>query len=94
MTTFNISYDLSKPGRDYQALYKAIIKASDGTYYHCLDSTWIINTKLSAIQVAKVLWAVMDANDKLLVTEVGPDVAWAGLPAEDQEWFSGALAAA
>lgn len=76
-----ITYDLNKPGQDYTALYKEIKKA--GTWWHHLDSTWIISTNLSPNEWQKRLMKHIDKNDNLLVIEVCknyqgwlPEKAW------------------
>lgn len=56
MNTYLIGYDLDKPRQDYKDLIVAI--KAVGTWWHCLDSTWIAKSTLSAVQV----------RDKLLNT--------------------------
>ena len=76
-----ITYDLNRPGQNYNDLYKEIKKA--GTWWHHLDSTWIISTSSTPAQWQKRLQKHMDDNDNLLVIEVCdnyqgwlPDKAW------------------
>lgn len=38
--SYLISYDLNSPGKNYAQLYAAIQKL--GSWWHCLDSTWIV----------------------------------------------------
>ena len=68
MALHAISYDLSKPERDYEKLFKAI-KAL-GNWCHALESLWIVNTSLTVVEVRDKLKAAIDANDSLLVTEL------------------------
>ncbi|WP_069997771.1 hypothetical protein [Cellulosilyticum sp. I15G10I2] len=71
MKVFLISYDLNKSGQDYNSLYEAIKACSySDTWWHYLDSTWIIKSNLSVSQVSDKLKSVMDDNDSLLVIEV------------------------
>jgi hypothetical protein len=49
MSTFMVGYDLNKPSQDYEDLIEAIKRY--GTWWHHLDSTWIIQTDESAKQV-------------------------------------------
>ena len=76
-----ISYDLSKPKRDYSSLYKEIKKA--GTWWHHLDSTWIIKTNYNPETWQDRLHRHMDDDDSLLIIEVRnnyqgwlPEKAW------------------
>lgn len=86
MSVFCISYDLNKAGQDYESLYKAIKDVSDD-WWHCLDSTWLVVTDKTALQVATAMWTVMDQNDRLLVTAVGKDSAWAGFDKQCEDWL-------
>lgn len=83
-----ISYDLNRPGQNYDGLYKEIKKA--GTWWHHLDSTWIIDTNLSPDDWQSRLQKHLDDNDHLLVIEVCdnyqgwlPDKAWKWLNARN-----------
>lgn len=76
-----ITYDLNNPGQDYSNLYKEIKKA--GTWWHHLDSTWIISTEHGPNEWQERLKRHMDNNDNLLVIEVYdnyqgwlPEKAW------------------
>lgn len=76
-----ISYDLNKPGQDYKSLYSEIKTA--GTWWHHLDSTWLVDTNLTPKVWQANLVKHMDQNDSLLVIEVCknyqgwlPDTAW------------------
>ena len=46
MATYMIGYDLNRPGQDYPALIDAIKRL--GTWWHHLDSTWIVVTDQKA----------------------------------------------
>lgn len=76
-----ISYDLNDPRRDYRRLYKEIKKAD--TWWHHLDSTWIIRTNQSPESWQDRLHRYMDKDDSLLIIEVRnnyqgwlPEKAW------------------
>ena len=45
---FSISYDLCKPGRNYDGIYEAIKSAS--AWAHPMDSLWFISTAESVQQ--------------------------------------------
>lgn len=74
MATFLITYDLCKPGRDYDELFEAI--KAYGTYSHPVESVWLISTSLDVSSVCDDLQSHIDANDKLFVIKVAPGV-WA-----------------
>ena len=49
------------------------------SWWHHLDSTWLIKTNRSAVQVRDELKPLIDSNDELLVIEVTSDsAAWFG----------------
>ena len=84
MNAFSISYDLSKPGRDYSGLHEAI--KSFGGWWHYLDSTWIVITNESPQQIWNQLSNHIDKNDSLLVIEVLDNVqGW--LPKDAWDWI-------
>jgi hypothetical protein len=49
MALYMVGYDLDKPGQDYPDLIAAI--KTYGTWWHHLDSTWLIVTDKSVVQV-------------------------------------------
>lgn len=82
---YTISYDLKAPGRNYDALHGAI-KRTGHAWWHYLESTWLIATNLDSEQISEVLRSHIDANDHLLVIDVGSDFSgW--LPAEAWQWI-------
>jgi len=66
-----ISYDLKKPGRNYRSLFKAIKEC--GTWWHYLESTWIVSTSMSSKTISEKLRAKIDKNDKLLIIKATKD---------------------
>ena len=79
-----ISYDLSKPDRDYKGLYGAIKKASG--WWHYLESTWLISTKGTADDWYKELKPNIDNDDSLLIVEItGNRQGW--LPKKAWDWI-------
>lgn len=80
-----ISYDLRDPGQDYSGLYKELKKA--GTWWHHLDSTWIISTNTGPDEWQERLRKHMDDDDSLLVIEVTNNYqGW--LPERAWEWLN------
>lgn len=80
-----ISYDLNKPGQNYDDVYEAI-KELGSSWWHYLDSTWLVDTNLTADQISDRIKKHIDKNDYLLVIGVTSDYAgW--LPEKAWEWL-------
>ncbi|UOZ10203.1 hypothetical protein [Amycolatopsis sp. WQ 127309] len=86
MNTLLVAYDLNRPGQNYEELIK-FLKA-EGTWWHCLDSTWMVRTSKSTAQLRDEIKRLVDANDEVLVMNVTGD-GWAsfGLSAEATDWL-------
>ena len=63
-----ISYDLKVPGKKYDSLYEAIKKAP--SWWHYLDSTWLVRTNESVTTWNDRLTKILDENDRLLIVDV------------------------
>lgn len=73
-----ISYDLHNPGKNYEAVAIAIKKL--GNWAKPNLSYWYVDSAYSASQAAIAVWAVMDANDKLIVVDTKTnEAAWYNL---------------
>lgn len=79
MAVYQIDYDLRKQ-RNYAPLYERL--KTYPQWCKALESTWVISTNQSAVQVRDYLKAVMDADDGLLVTRLQGEAAWYGLSDE------------
>jgi hypothetical protein len=93
MTIFTVGYD-EREGEDYTALIKALQGFSG--WWHCLDSTWLIESNMSAIQIRDHLWPNMHKGDKLLVlyylpAKSGGQYAWQGFDKNCGEWLNNNL---
>ena len=86
MKIYLIGYDLDKPGQNYTNLIAAIEKAFD-TRWHCLDSTWLVKSDYTAVQIRDYLQTHIDASDKLLVATVTKDAAWFGFNKACSDWL-------
>ena len=80
-----INYDLKKPGQDYTALYNAIKGAP--SWWHYLESTWIIRTNETPQVWSERLRRVMDINDHILVVDITSRPRWGWLPQKAWEWL-------
>ena len=86
MSVYCVSYDLNTPGQKYDALYEELKSSSSWSHY--LDSTWLIYTNESSIQLSDRLRAHLDDNDRLMVIRVTSDYSgW--LPEGAWEWMRG-----
>ena len=89
MKSYLIGYDLNKTGQDYETLIEQIKKL--GTWWHCLDSTWIIKSDLTATQIRDNLQSYIDSNDELLVAKLSGEAAWIGFGDECSNWLKNNL---
>lgn len=85
MKMLMVGYDLNKSGQNYDKLIEAL--KSYGTYWHCLDSTWLIKTTKTCAQVCEELTTCIDSNDELLVAELAGAAAWYGFNEKESEWL-------
>jgi hypothetical protein len=86
MRTLLVGYDLNKPGKDYAPLIARLREL--GTWWHHLDSTWLVRTNLSVVEIRDNLRKLMDSSDELLVIDVtGDAAAWAGIKKSGSDWL-------
>lgn len=79
-----ISYDLNKIGKNYSDLYTTI--KNHYTWWHYLDSTWLIYTSESTNQIWNRFSSIIDNNDSILIIEVKDNYqGW--LPKEAWIWI-------
>ena len=87
MRTLLISYDLR--GREDPGEYERLIAAI--RRYPCCEvmySLWLLRTERSVETILDELWAQMDSNDRLFVTDVTGDVmGWLGLSPDIGRWI-------
>lgn len=85
MKTYLVGYDLNRPEQNYTELIRAI--KAYGTWWHHLDSTWIIKTDESAVTIRDKLKKHIDSNDELLVVRLNGEGAWTGFNASGSNWL-------
>ncbi len=85
MNTILIGYDLNKTGQDYSTLIEKI--KTFATWWHHLDSTWIVKTDLTCVQVRDILKSLIDSNDELLVVKLTSEGAWCGFNEKGSKWL-------
>ena len=85
MSTLLVGYD-KRQGEDYSPIENALKQY--GAWWHNLDSTWLINTPMTVVQLRDSLTPYMNQADKLLVLDVtGDAAAWRGFDAEASDWL-------
>ena len=57
-----------------------------GAWWHHLDSTWLIKTSRTPVQVRDDLKRFIDAGDELLILDV-TGASWAGTGLESYDWL-------
>ena len=80
-----ISYDLRKPGRNYDSLIEYV--KGLGPWCHALESTWYVVTNATAEAIRDGAIGHIDANDAILVNGATAPGAWRGLPKDISEWL-------
>jgi hypothetical protein len=91
MKSYLIGYDLNRPGQNYENLFAAIKAQSNGSWWHHLDSTWIIKSDSTSEAIRDALTPHIDANDELLVVLLVREAAWFGFNGTGSEWLSNNL---
>jgi len=86
MATLMIGYDLNKTGKDYSGLIQQIKETFD-TWWHHLDSTWLVVTDLTPVQVRDLLASHIDSDDEILVAVVSAPAAWRGFNESGSSWL-------
>ncbi|MEK6384088.1 MAG: CRISPR-associated protein Cas2 [Paraburkholderia tropica] len=87
MATFIVGYDLTnKDGHDYANLIDAL-KTSFSNWWHHLDSTWVIVTSKTAVEVRDTLSPHMHRDDKLFVAQASGVGAWRGFNDKGASWL-------
>lgn len=71
MAIYLLSYDLSKPGRNYDDLI-AYLEKTYGADGHILDSVWLIESTSDAGEIRDAAQKLIDSNDKLVVLALKP----------------------
>ena len=86
MRTLLVGYDLNRPGQHYSRLI-AELKAVP-LWWHYLDSTWLVRTEETPVELRDRLSAHIDAGDELLVIDVTNRAsAWRGFEERGAQWI-------
>lgn len=86
MRTILVSYDLNRPGQFYTPLHDHL--RSYPNWWHWLESTWLVKTDDTHIEVRNELSTLLDPNDELLVIDVTQrPAAWRGFVGRAAGWL-------
>ena len=81
-----VNYALNNRSRNYTPLFEAI-KNNSVQWWHYLESTWVVNTNLSANDFAFRLLSHIETTDHLLVARLTREhQGW--LPKEAWDWLN------
>lgn len=82
----HISYDLNKPGQDYEKIISKIKTLGNWAKIH--KSYWYVNSNYTASQAVDVLWAVRDSSDSLYVVDAtNNNASWRNISAESEKFI-------
>jgi hypothetical protein len=82
-----VTYDLSNPGRNYEALLKKIKEHKNWARLGGSSYIILVDQTTTVIQTRDILSSVLDENDKLYVSSLGKEAAWKGLGIEVSNWI-------
>lgn len=87
MATILIAYDIhSRQESGYDELVEAI--RSLGSWWHHLETVWIVRTKMTSELIRDELAAHIGADDQLLVVNItGAGMEWTGLNLAGSDWL-------
>ncbi len=87
MQTLLVTYDLSAPGRDYEALFEVLKRGS--SWWHHLESVWIITGARTPDQLFDEIRPHLRAMDRVLIVQLhdrDPRQGW--LPKQAWDWLN------
>lgn len=90
MGTYAVSYDLRKPGRNYEPLWSRL---REWRAVRVLESFWIVPDASSAAALRDDLIRHIDSNDGLLVAGVTGEMAWQKLQGSSDQFLRSKFAA-
>jgi len=86
MNKYLITYDLKNKSHNYNDLYLSI--KSLGSWWHYLDSTWIIKTNLNSAQIWNFLGRHITTVDHMLIVKIEPNDKFGWLPQDAWNWLN------
>ena len=80
MAVLLVTYDLKKPGRNYEPVWTFLKRF---TYCKGLESVWFLDTTMTPAQVRDELNKLIDTSDITFVSRITRDWASYGMPCAD-----------
>ena len=77
-----VTYDLRKPGRNYQRVYDYLKKF---TYCKGMESVWLLDTTTTCKKIRDDLESLVDSNDIIFVVKITRD--WASFNYSCADWL-------
>lgn len=85
MTTYIVTYDLRKPGRNYEPVYDYLKTFT--RWGKITESCWaVVTTTKTAVNIRDDLNRLTDTNDRIFVIKSGVEAAWRNTKC-DSEWL-------
>ena len=88
MRSYIVVYTLKTPGKDYVALWKALMSYPRNARID--ESVWIVESSGTAATIRDHLARSIDANDRLYVGGLTGEAAWTNLPKQTSDWLRAA----
>jgi hypothetical protein len=85
MSAILITYDLHRPHQNYEGLIEGIKNL--GAWCHYLESTWVVVTSHTPVQVRDKLKSYLDGNDTILIIDITGDTYSGWLTQEAWDWL-------
>ena len=85
MTTYVVSYDLKKPGQNYQPLWDELDRLKA---HRTLESFWLISVNNTPKELVDHLKSFIDANDALWVLELTKVHHFRNAKAGTNDWLA------
>ena len=85
MKVYVVGCGRARSGRTPAGLAQTIRQL--GASWQCRDSTWLIQTTLSAVEILDRLKEHVELADELLVARLSEEVAWSGFPEDGARWL-------
>ncbi|MFH0959800.1 MAG: CRISPR-associated protein Cas2 [Pseudomonadota bacterium] len=85
MNIILVSYDLHRPGKDYEKLWEHL---KSYAWAKPLESLWLVKTTYSAEQIRDDVINYIDQNDSVFVADITRmTTAWKNIPDEVARWI-------
>jgi len=90
MNSYLIGFAPSETAKDYKPVIEKI-KTTFPYWWHHLDTTLIVKSDYTAVQIRDMLQPLLDIEDKLLVARLSGEGAWKGFSDKGSKWLKTSL---